>query len=134
MQLFASRLISGSRAALAVLAVYALVMQAVLGTAAMRASLLAAGGEGIICRSDDGHRAAQAGKSGRGHGEVCICQGLCPQHGGAGILPVADAARRIAPVGFARELIPVAALLPATSAGRRVASARAPPETGLSLA
>ena len=134
MQLFASRLISGSRAALAVLAVYALVMQAMLGTAAMSASLLAGRSAGIICRSDDGHSPTQPGGRGQGHGEACICLGLCPQHGGAGILPVPDAARRIAVVGFARELIPAAALLPAVSEGRRVAFARAPPDAGLRLA
>jgi hypothetical protein len=76
----------GRRSAFAVIAIYALVLQAIFGGAAMSASLaLGADGHGIICRGDAGHGVADQDRAQKELGRNCVCQGLCPQHGAAGI-------------------------------------------------
>jgi hypothetical protein len=111
-----------------VVALYGLVFQAVLGGAAMSASLAVGdNGRGIICRDTSG--LPDTGRDGaqRGHGQNCVCQGLCPQHGGAGIGPVSGIARVLPRFRASPLFKPSAIAISAPCAMRCASFARAPP-------
>jgi hypothetical protein len=118
----------GLRPVFAVLAIYALILQAVFATAAMGALPLGAASQGIaICRGDSGHADTGQGGTGQGHGESCACQGLCAQHGGAGIDPAAHLARWISPDRIGQKLVPAQTRSGPRSERRCGGFARAPP-------
>jgi hypothetical protein len=136
------------RPASAVLAVYAIALQAVLGGAAMSASLMSAllvggAGHGIICRGDASQanaRQADARQEGgrqdgarQEGGRSCACQGLCAEHGGGGIDPARHVARLLSPSGLGRPVEPEAILLPAPAGARKSSFARAPPRLGRAI-
>jgi hypothetical protein len=125
----------GLRPVLAVLAIYALVMQAVFATAALGALPLEAANQGVvICRGDSGHADTAQGGTGQGHHEGCACQGLCAQHGSAGIDPAALALRWISPDCIGQKLVPAVTHSALWSETRRGGFARAPPARGSSCA
>ncbi|MFI4994472.1 MAG: hypothetical protein ACHQAQ_01640 [Hyphomicrobiales bacterium] len=120
---------------MAVLAVYAIVLQAILGAAAMSASLVSASlvggaGHGIICRGDASQADARQDGARQEPGRSCACQGLCPEHEGGGIDPARHVAQLLSPSRLGRLAEPEAILLPAPAGARKSSFARAPPRLG----
>ncbi|MFI5014034.1 MAG: hypothetical protein ACHQAY_16980 [Hyphomicrobiales bacterium] len=113
------------------LAVYGLVLQALLSGAAASASIVSgASGAGIICRGDARHADPESDAAQRAHGRNCACQALCPQHLGAGIDP-AGATVRLVPRHPASRLAELPANhVPGPSEARPASFARAPPRPG----
>jgi hypothetical protein len=116
-------------------AIYALVLQALLGGVAVAAPIAAGKSALVICTdegtSGDGTRLADAaGAAHQQHGDTCVCQGLCAHHGGAapgasfravGLRPAGEAIRLALPMAItASELHDL----------RHFGFARAPPSFG----
>jgi hypothetical protein len=114
------------RPALTVLAIYALVLNAIFGAAATAAVAMGGDAGSIICRADLDQ--SVAGKvPGKLHEDCRACQGLCAQHGFHGIDPAARAQLWFVPeergLILPREVI----ALPIERAAARAGHARAPP-------
>ncbi|SEE06825.1 hypothetical protein SAMN05444161_4769 [Rhizobiales bacterium GAS191] len=122
------------RLAVSTLAIYGLVLQALLGGAAMSASLaVSADGGTIICKGEAWHADVPGGAP-QEHGQNCACQGLCAQHGGVGLDPSSSAAAQLPSRHASRLAGPPAIVIKVPRTLRRSGFARAPPRPGVDFA
>ena len=128
MPLFLRHRLGGWRAALAVLSIYALFIQAMLGGFASGFStLVEKGGKRIICGADSGVIGGAERVPGDRHGKDCSCPGLCSGQAAATTVgdAVFDSARWPCPRGLVRIFVWLVDLRAHVLAG--VGLARAPP-------
>ncbi|SDR50043.1 hypothetical protein SAMN05519103_04046 [Rhizobiales bacterium GAS113] len=122
------------RLAVSTLAIYGLVLQALLGGAAMSVSLaVSADGGTIICKGEAWHAGVPDGAH-QEHGQDCACQGLCAQHGGVGLDPSNRAAAPLPSRHASRLAGPPAIVIKVPRTLRRSGFARAPPRPGVDFA
>jgi hypothetical protein len=126
------------RFAVSAVAIYALVLQALIGGVALAAPLGTAGESAlVICKSESGDNPRLGEISGAAHhehGDLCICQGLCAHHGGAAPLPSFRAAGLLAGGEASRLALPSAITAAVPHSLRQSGFARAPPRSGRDIA
>jgi hypothetical protein len=115
------------RPVLAVLTLYALLLQGVFGAASMAAALTVLDGHGVICHAGQGDSDARRDMPVPAGGEGCVCKGLCAQHVGVGIDPEGRVAQWIVPTRDGRPIEAAAVTARTRAEARRTSFARAPP-------